>query len=120
MARDLLFDDNCALVAYNIHAIHPKCFLKCICKDFASASQKLNFFISLPQTIISPCIQGYMLMTSNYSRVTLPDFPPRAQSLVSDMHVISSMVSSIISKLDLPKACSFKAITAIVLKKMGS
>lgn len=119
MARDLLFDDNCALVAYNVHANHPKCFLKCIYKAFPSASQKLNFFISLPQPIISPCIQGYMLMTSNYSRVPLPDFPPRPKSLVSDIHVISSMVS-IISKLDLPKACSFKAITAIVQKKGGS
>lgn len=51
------------------------------------------------------------------SGISLTDFPPRTESLLTVMHIIPFLVTAIISKLDLHKACEFDGIPAIVIKK---
>lgn len=47
----------------------------------------------------------------------MPDFPPRTDFLLSDIHITPSTVSAIISKLDPHKACKLTGTLALDLNK---
>lgn len=55
--------------------------------------------------------------TLDSSGTSLPNFPLRTVSLVSDMHEAPSLVSAIICHLDPHKACESDCIPVIFIKK---
>lgn len=54
---------------------------------------------------------------SNSFRVIMPDFPLKAESLLSGMHKAPFIVSAVICKLDPLKTCGLNRISTIVFKE---